>query len=69
MKLSEHDKGFVVGSCVAAGIIVSAFDQPTLAEEILQAAGITRAQAKRCGVDDYDMDLLVGLWAKTRRRK
>ncbi len=57
------------GMVIAAGIIVSAFDCPVEAEEILRAAGITTQRAARkIGVDDYDIGLLKNVFRSMNQR-
>lgn len=52
------DDGLIVGMTIAAGIVVSAYDNPTIAEEIIGAGALDVALCKKAGVDDYDLELL-----------
>lgn len=65
-----HRQGFASGTAVAAAIIVNVWGEQRMAAEILGAAGLrTRAQMKRLGVDDYDLDILKPVFAAMRRKR
>ena len=68
-QLKAEDAACGRGMVIAAGIIMSAFDCPVEAEEILRAAGITTQRAARkIGVDDYDIGLLTEVFRHMNRR-
>lgn len=56
--MSASSKGFHQGVVYSAGIIISQFDQPGDARELLLSAGISRALALKAGCDEYDLDII-----------
>jgi hypothetical protein len=52
--LTADERGFICGVAYAAAEMSRAFDNPTFAIHILDAAGIDAAELKRAGVDPYD---------------
>lgn len=65
-----HKRGFALGTCIAAGILVTVWGDEVAAREILQSAGLdTCAKCKALGVEAYDLDQLKPVFADIRRRK
>ncbi len=57
-RMSPNSSGFHQGIVYSAGIIVSQFDQPTDAKELLASAGLTRDLAVRSGCDEFDLEII-----------
>lgn len=57
--------GVNVGIALAAAIIVRTFDNPTIALEVLGAAGLDRrSEIVALGLDEYDAKPLLGILKK-----
>ncbi len=65
-KLSEYDKGVIVGIAIACSTIQSAYDEPRMVSEAVGAAALNRAKMKRAGVDDYDLKILRPVFAELK---
>lgn len=66
----DFDRGMVVGMALACSIVQRSFDQPTIVEEVLGAAGLTTpAQLRAAGVDDYDINILSPIMKTMRERR
>ena len=57
-KMSDYDRGVIVGVGLACSIIQSAHDNPVLCSEAIAACGLNRAKLKRAGLEDYDLKIL-----------
>ena len=57
-KMSDYDRGMIVGIGLACSIIQNNIDQPRGIAECLNACCLTRRQLKRAGVEDYDLKIL-----------
>lgn len=69
-KPSQEECYFARGVCVACGIIQSCFDAPIHCAEAMVACGIeTAPQARRYGVDEYDIELLRPVFAEIKMHK
>ena len=55
------NKDFDLGVIVSASIIINSFDEPAMAKEILDSAGITKNRIKTIA-DDYDKKALLKLF-------
>lgn len=56
----QEDFGIMVGMALAAAFLVRDFDQPTLAREILGAAGLSAAWSlETLQLEDYDLRPLL----------
>lgn len=60
--MNEKDKHFYRGIIVAASYIVTAFDRPTIAKNLLSEYDITEEFADAIGIDDYDVECLKECW-------
>jgi hypothetical protein len=58
---------FIHGYLVAVSTMLHLHDYPTIAEDLLREAGLTFSDAKRVGLDDFDMKILRPVFADTRR--
>jgi hypothetical protein len=65
-KMSEFDRGQIVGIGLACSIIQNAGDQPRSVSEALAACNLNRAKLKRAGLDDYDLDILKPVFAELK---
>jgi hypothetical protein len=65
-RMTANSKGFHQGIVYSAAIIVSQFDQPGDAKDLLVSAGISRSVAVKAGCDQYDMDIIdqANAWPK-----
>jgi hypothetical protein len=55
----NEERAFKQGMIAAACIVMKAFDNDTIATEILGSAGLNSVEDIRsCGGDDYDVNLL-----------
>lgn len=62
---TPEDRGMRVGMALAAAIVVRTFDNPTIAKEILGAAGLdSRRRLSEIELDDYDKAPLMRLFQK-----
>jgi len=52
---SKNNVSFVQGIAYACAELIRAFDEPTYATEIIKGAGLTIADLKRAGTDEYDL--------------
>ncbi len=57
-KMSEFDRGVIVGVGLACSIIQSAHDHPVACAEALGACGLNRSKLKRAGLENYDLKIL-----------
>jgi hypothetical protein len=64
--MSASSKGFHQGVVYSAGIVVSQFDQPTDATDLLVSAGVTRELAVKAGCDEFDLEIIdqANAWPK-----
>jgi hypothetical protein len=65
---AAEKRGIEIGMCLAASIVARDFDRPTIAEEILGAAGIDRERLLDLELDDYDAEPLLELLEATDGR-
>jgi len=65
-KLSEFDRGVIVGIAIACSTIASCYDQPRMVAEAIGAAGLNRRKMKAAGVEKYDLDILKPVFAELR---
>ncbi len=56
---AAEKRGIDIGMCLAAAMLLRDFDRPSLAREILDAAGIDAARVKELELDDYDSEPLL----------
>lgn len=56
----EERLQFMSGYAVAIGQLVSLYDQPTVAKNMMKAVGFTPADFK--GIEPYDMKLIKKAW-------
>lgn len=63
-RMTASSKGFHQGVVYSAGIIVSQFDQPGDAKDLLVSAGVSRALAVKVGCDEFDLEIIdqAGAW-------
>ena len=54
----DDDRGILIGMALAAAILVREFDQPTMAQEIAGAAGLTLEALATLGLEEYDTEPL-----------
>lgn len=52
-------RGITIGMALAAAILVRDFDQPTLAKEMVSAAGIEADNLASLSLDEYDHEPLL----------
>lgn len=57
-KMSDYDRGVIVGVGLACSIIQSTHDQPRACAEALGACALNRSKLKRAGLEDYDLEIL-----------
>jgi len=64
--MTASSRGFHQGVVYSAGIIVSQFDQPGDARDLLMSAGISRDLAVKAGCDELDLEAidLANAWPK-----
>jgi len=64
--MSANSKGFHQGIVYSAGIIVSQFDHPGDAKDLLLSAGISRELAVKAGCDKFDLEVIdqANAWPK-----
>lgn len=55
MKNADEDRGFTLGIVYAAAELITAFDQPTYAMHLLDAAGINEAKLRALKADPHDV--------------
>ncbi len=65
-KLSDFDRGVIVGIAIACSTIQSAYDDPRIVSEAIGAAGLNRSKMKRAGVEKYDLDILRPVFAELK---
>lgn len=68
-KLSDYDRGMIIGIAIACSTIQSAYDDPQACAEAIAAAGLNREKMKRAGVERYDLDILRPAFAELNRSK
>jgi hypothetical protein len=57
-KMSDFDRGVIIGAGLACSIIISNYDQPRMVSSALSNMALNRAKLKRAGLDDYDLKIL-----------
>jgi hypothetical protein len=58
VKMSDYDRGVIVGIGLACAIIQRDFDNPVACAEVLNACALNRRKLKRAGLPDYDLKAL-----------
>ena len=54
-KLTEHEKGFRVGFGLALAEAQRHFDNPIMVKDVMEGCGLSVAQLKRAGLEEYDL--------------
>ena len=65
-KMSDYDRGVIIGIGLACSIAQSSHDVPVVVEEVLRAACLDRRKLKRAGLDDHDLKILKPVFAQMK---
>lgn len=65
-RMSDYDRGMIVGIGLACSIVMRSHDHPVACAEVLGACGLNRAKLKRAGLDDYDLVALRPVFREMR---
>ncbi len=57
-KMSDYDRGMIVGIGLACSIAQGNHDQPRMLAEVLQACCLNRRKLKAAGLEDRDLSIL-----------
>jgi len=65
-KMSDFDRGMIVGCALACTAIQHGHDCPTAVADALKAMALDRRKMKRAGVSDYDLRVLRPVFRELR---
>lgn len=65
-KISDYDRGVIVGVGLACSIAQSAHDCPTVLAEVLGATCLNRRKLKAAGLEDHDLKILRPVFKELR---
>lgn len=65
-KMTDYDRGVIVGIGLACSIAQSAHDCPSILVEVLGATALNRAKLKRAGLEEYDLKILRPVFAELK---
>ena len=65
-KMSDFDRGVIVGIGLACSIIQNVSDQPRAISEAISACALNRRKMKAAGVEDYDLKILRPVFAELK---
>lgn len=66
-KMSDYDRGVIIGIGLACAIAQGNHDQPGMLSEVLEACGLNRGKLKRAGLEQCDLDALRPVFRDMRR--
>ncbi len=65
-KISEYDRGVIIGIGLACSIAQSSHDCPVVLAEVMRAACLNRRKLKAAGLERYDLDILRPVFAELK---